>query len=620
MFKTLCKRGISALLVLVMVLSFVPYSAFAAEEDTAISQVEDFRERLKKAIQTKQAEEPAEEEPTPTVPAVIDEPEYPNTPDDGHTHSAVSSERIPALCGDDGMTAGTYCNYCGITLSGREVIPALGHDIVQHEAKLPTFTKPGWDAYEDCSRCGYTTYVEIPQLETPSISDYEMFVTCLMFLEEMANQYVMMNPGKDPVDLVIKYIRTGVDRYNSGSWGIMAGYEDADFANFVAEFEDQLNSQVGSVEEMFCIASLKNIENFYLPNGDYVDIGHMFGTMDITYHNNFGTNHADVGGWSGDLVDLLEFSDYSGVSGSLDEMIAQINEKTFLKTAPEEVGGFNQQDMFGDLDALYLMQQLQKEGYHYEAQVSGLTVNVMMYFAGELTMESRAQFFLNNRLGGVSTRGDVRDAVYNTYTSNKVIATLEGTREFKSEDLDTLRKAVCYAYADYICKLAGDYVEDTKNDLYTVFSTETQQIKMATTADGQQIVFYLATADINREDVHIYANYHNNDPSQGWEMQRVLDQANAAQDRHSDPTTEHYIENYNVVAAVNGSGFNMSTGQPSGLLIMEGVEYSPVNHDGFFGILKDGTPVIATTQEYNTIYKGNGQTPNYRLAKAISDA
>ena len=48
---------------------------------------------------------------------------------------------------------------------------------------------------------------------------------------------------------MIKYIRTGVDRYNSGSWGIMAGYEDAGFVQYVDSFEDMANSEASSVEE-----------------------------------------------------------------------------------------------------------------------------------------------------------------------------------------------------------------------------------------------------------------------------------------------------------------------------------------------------------------------------------
>ena len=628
------KRGLSALLVLVMVLSMVPFSVFAtdsepqnvvqnaaqteklsrAEEILAAINNVDPQEAQEVWNQRDQSREKAKQnllqkKNSPTA------PQFPNEEDDGHTHEPVYTEREPALCEDTGLTSGSYCALCGVTLSGREILPALGHEIVQYEAKNPTYSGVGWEAYEECTRCGYTTYKEIPMLETPAIQDFDTFMMYLMILEDIANSYMLENPGKDPVALVIKYIRTGVDRYNSGSWGIMAGYEDAGFAEYVAMIEDLANAQAPTVDEMFAITSLKNIENFYLPNGEYTDIGHMFGTMDITYHNNFGTNHADVGGWAGDLVDLLEFSDYSGISGSLDEMIAQINEKTFLITAPENVGGFNELDLIGDLDAMYLMNQLQKEGYHYEYEVSGLMMNLMMYFCGELSMETRAAYFMKERMDGVTNRSELREAVYNAYTANKVVTTLEGTREFASQDLATLRKAVCYTFADYICKLAGDYVELGNNSIFTVFSSQsatlapgiTQQTKMATTADGKQLVYYLATGDITRDDVHLYANYNENDPTQGWKMQRVEDQANAAEQRHTDPESPLYVENYNVIVATNGSGFNMSTGEPSGLLVMEGVEYHDISSAGFVGILKDGTPVIGTMQEYNTIYKGQVQ-------------
>ncbi|MBQ2710447.1 MAG: S8 family serine peptidase [Clostridia bacterium] len=35
-------------------------------------------------------------------------------------------------------------------------------DIVHHEAKAPTCTESGWEAYETCSRCNHSTYKEIP--------------------------------------------------------------------------------------------------------------------------------------------------------------------------------------------------------------------------------------------------------------------------------------------------------------------------------------------------------------------------------------------------------------------------------------------------------------------------
>ena len=36
------------------------------------------------------------------------------------------------------------------------------HALVHHEAKAPTCTAKGWEAYDTCSRCDYTTKVEIP--------------------------------------------------------------------------------------------------------------------------------------------------------------------------------------------------------------------------------------------------------------------------------------------------------------------------------------------------------------------------------------------------------------------------------------------------------------------------
>jgi len=49
---------------------------------------------------------------------------------------------------------------CGETES-REV-DELGHDIEHHLAKAPTCTEIGWNDYDTCSRCDYSTYEELP--------------------------------------------------------------------------------------------------------------------------------------------------------------------------------------------------------------------------------------------------------------------------------------------------------------------------------------------------------------------------------------------------------------------------------------------------------------------------
>ena len=103
---------------------------------------------------------------------------------DGVTHVPVVDEGYPAFCEQDGLTDGSHCSVCGEILEEQKVIPALKHDIQQYDAKIPTYSSVGWEAFEACSRCAYSTYVEIPALETPSVDTYEDFVTNLALLEE----------------------------------------------------------------------------------------------------------------------------------------------------------------------------------------------------------------------------------------------------------------------------------------------------------------------------------------------------------------------------------------------------------------------------------------------------
>ena len=81
---------------------------------------------------------------------------------DLNNHALEQHAAKAPTCTDIGWDAYEACKNCNYTT--RTELPALNHDLEQHEAKAPTCTEKGWDAYETCSRCDHTTYVEQPAL------------------------------------------------------------------------------------------------------------------------------------------------------------------------------------------------------------------------------------------------------------------------------------------------------------------------------------------------------------------------------------------------------------------------------------------------------------------------
>lgn len=69
--------------------------------------------------------------------------------------------RVEPTCTADGSITDT-CTACGET--DTKVLVKLGHDIERREAQAATCTEKGWNAYEICSRCDYTTYAETEAL------------------------------------------------------------------------------------------------------------------------------------------------------------------------------------------------------------------------------------------------------------------------------------------------------------------------------------------------------------------------------------------------------------------------------------------------------------------------
>ena len=102
-----------------------------------------------------------------------------------HDYTAYYADKDPT-CTELGVICHWYCSRCqknyglGETelSDGAWIIPALGHDLVHHDAQAPTCTEYGWDAYDTCSRCEYTTYKEIPALGHDLIHHDAQAATC----------------------------------------------------------------------------------------------------------------------------------------------------------------------------------------------------------------------------------------------------------------------------------------------------------------------------------------------------------------------------------------------------------------------------------------------------------
>ena len=94
---------------------------------------------------------------------------------DSNNHDLVQHAAKAPTCTDIGWDAYEACSRCAYTT--RKELPAQ-HDLKQHAAKAPTCTEKGWNAYETCSRCNYTTYAEQPALNHALVNHDAKAPTC----------------------------------------------------------------------------------------------------------------------------------------------------------------------------------------------------------------------------------------------------------------------------------------------------------------------------------------------------------------------------------------------------------------------------------------------------------
>ena len=97
---------------------------------------------------------------------------------DPNNHDLVHHDAKAPTCTEIGWDAYETCQREGCTYTTKVEIPALKHNLVHHDAKAPTCTEIGWDEYDTCSRCDYTTKVELPALKHKLVHHDAKAPTC----------------------------------------------------------------------------------------------------------------------------------------------------------------------------------------------------------------------------------------------------------------------------------------------------------------------------------------------------------------------------------------------------------------------------------------------------------
>lgn len=120
----------------------------------------------------------------------------------------------------------------------------------------------------------------------------------------------------------------------------------------------------------------------------------------------------------------------------------------------------------------------------------------------------------------------------------------------------------------------------------------TERQFMINNADGtNQIASYTLEFDGNAgSGVTFVAGYNDGDTDE-WKMETVSKQAQAIEKTRG----------LTVVGAVNGAGFNTKTGEPSGLLLMNGKICHPYTGGPYLATLTDGRIVLRDTNDFSDV-------------------
>ena len=149
--------------------------------------------------------------------------------------------------------------------------------------------------------------------------------------------------------------------------------------------------------------------------------------------------------------------------------------------------------------------------------------------------------------------------------------------------------SVFAASADYSNGISDFTVID--KDQSTLAPGVTLEEMVLYNSRNQRVEMYVTTVDPAVDTVQVKANYLDNQNAV-FGMQTLSDQVAAMEANYEEP--------FKIVAGINASYYNTTTGQPTGAFVMEGIDASASGDNySFFAVLKDGTYMIGAKGEYS---------------------
>ena len=95
------------------------------------------------------------------------------------THLLRSYPAREVTCIDKGWDAYNKCAYCDYSTKPYREMNALGHDFVEYEGLAPTCAEEGWDPYKVCTRGGLSAYWPIAPLNHDLVQHEGLDATCI---------------------------------------------------------------------------------------------------------------------------------------------------------------------------------------------------------------------------------------------------------------------------------------------------------------------------------------------------------------------------------------------------------------------------------------------------------